>query len=150
MESKYHILLKYYLKISVFILLFSGIVKIFFTFQEDRILTVIHPLFSFTTFRQVFGLTAILEIIIALTVLLTKDELIKIFSIMWIATIFAIYRGVMRYIGYRGPCGCFGNIKQLINVADYIGIIFIIIMLFGGFIMLFLALNKKEQCNIAK
>jgi len=150
MESKYHILLKYYLKISVFILLFSGIVKILFTFQEDRILTVIHPLFSFTTFRQVFGLTAILEIIIALTVLLTKDELIKIFSIMWIATIFAIYRSVISYIGYRGPCGCFGNIKQLINVADYIGIIFIIIMLFGGFIMLFLALNKKEQCNIAK
>ncbi|MCX8009304.1 MAG: hypothetical protein N3A54_06460 [Patescibacteria group bacterium] len=135
--------INYYCKISVYILIFSGIAKLLFSMQEDKFLTNIHPLFHIFTNRQVFGLVGFLELILATLISIESSELLKTSIIFWLSAMFVSYRTILRFIGYKGPCNCLGNIKELINLSDYLSLAFLIFMFVGGCISLYWILKSK-------
>jgi len=129
----------------MYILILSGVAKLLFSMQEDKFLTAVHPLFAPLTNRQIFGFVGFLELFLAFVIYFETRRLLKILVILWISTVFVCYRGVMHFIGYKGPCGCLGNLKELINISDYIAIILLAFMLIGGFISLYYTLKNNYE-----
>ena len=92
---------------GVIIILFS-IAKILTAFQELKILYSPSPVYPLT-FRQFYGLSGFIELIIGVFLLYKNYKPLKIVILTWITSVFSVYRLWLYIIGYKGPCGCLGN-----------------------------------------
>ncbi len=97
-----------FLKFAGLILISSATVKIITSLQETRVLSVPSPIFPLT-FRQLYGLSSFIELIIGVFLLYKNYRPFKIVILTWIAGVFSVYRLWLYIIGYKGPCGCLGN-----------------------------------------
>ncbi|MGC8744837.1 MAG: MauE/DoxX family redox-associated membrane protein [Verrucomicrobiia bacterium] len=139
-------LIKYY-KLSLLIFVITGISKLILSMQEDRFLSVAHPLFSPLTNRQVFSIVGFIELIIAALIAVESKYILKSLFILWISSVFIIYRLTMHYIGFKGPCGCLGNLKDILNVSDYISLALLIYLFAGSSISLYI-IKKSSDRNV--
>jgi hypothetical protein len=106
---------------AVVILAATALVKGVGASGDARILSHADPLLGLLTNRQTKLLAVVLELGIIGLVLRERATVRKAAFIAWISTVFLTYRVGLWSIGYKGSCGCLGNVTDTLGVAPATG-----------------------------
>ena len=131
-----------FLRLSCAILYMTGSFKLISSFWNARILDVYDPLVWMPN-RWVYALVGCLELGIACVLVRPFAPVRKLLCILWLSTLFVIYRLLRIAAGVQEPCSCLGNVADWIpSVKPFIGpaLTGVLAFLFGGSV-LFLALH---------
>jgi len=113
-----------------------------------RILQIFDPILSIT-FRDVFVIISLIEIVVAFICLFGKQVRWQISLLVWLVTNFVIYRIGLFLIGYHKPCPCLGNFTDALYIsqqtADTAMKIILAYLLIGSYTSLFWLWRQKRQ-----
>jgi len=70
-------------------------------------------------FRHLLLAVGLLELFIAFFCLFTDKRQFSLLAVVWLATNFVIYRVGLWWIGWHRPCGCLGNLTDLLGIAPH-------------------------------
>jgi hypothetical protein len=110
-------LIKSYVAGSLLILAVTAVAKGIGASGDARILSHAEPLLGLFTNRQAMLLAVVFEVLIIGLVVRERELIPKAAFIAWIGTIFLTYRVGLWSIGYKGSCGCLGNVTDTLGVA---------------------------------
>jgi hypothetical protein len=117
-----------------------AVAKLFGATGPARALNVQDPLLGLP-FRQVMVLVGLVELLVAFFCLFTPKRYFSLNAIAWLATNFTVYRFGLWFIGWHRPCGCMGNLTDLLHLspqaADNIMKVILAYLLVGSYILLF-------------
>ena len=111
--------------ISVFIcsagvlLLATAIAKLVSAGGSARILQYPDPILEIS-FRNVFWIVGITELIIAFVCFLGKRLGLQSVLVAWLATSFLAYRLGLWWSGWQRPCSCLGNLVDAIHISPQV------------------------------
>ncbi|MDW8382249.1 MAG: hypothetical protein RMN51_09110 [Verrucomicrobiota bacterium] len=119
-----------------FTLLITGLAKAWSAIGPARALDVADPIFG-VPFRQLMLGVGLLELFVAFFCLFTDERQFSLLAVTWLATNFVVYRLGLLWIGWRRPCGCLGNLTDILHispgVADLIMKVVLVYLLLGGY-----------------
>ena len=98
-----------YVTVAGVLLLATGIVKLISQSVDKPFLAQRDPLLTMLTNRQVLMLAGVLECVVALVLLQSRERLNRLWIILWIGSLFSLYRLGLWLIRYTGPCPCLGR-----------------------------------------
>lgn len=98
---------------SAAILGITSFAKLWSAFGEARILSRHDPLLLVTN-RELLIITGVIEILTVGALLFAKRERIKLMSLAWLASYFALYRLAVWYLRLPDPCPCLGRITEML------------------------------------
>jgi hypothetical protein len=140
----------FFLKSVGLLLAFSAIAKLVSATGSAPILEENDPIFM-VSFRILFWLIGLLELIIALICFFCKRYEVSILLTAWIAGSFAFYRFGLWWISWRRPCICLGNLTEAIHVsprtAGWIMDIIFAYVVIGSYATLFWLCRKKWKSS---
>jgi hypothetical protein len=96
----------------------TGLAKIFSAFGRAEVLNVIDPIFGIS-FRHLMLLVGIIELIVAGICLSIPRQNISLGLMVWLATMFLLYRAGLWRLGWNRPCSCLGNITEAIHISPH-------------------------------
>jgi hypothetical protein len=110
---------KWYLWISAAILMLAGVSKIIGLQRPAAFLSNPNSVFSFISNQVMMLGVSFVEISVA-TLLLSSifDLLSRLKILVWIASLFAIYRAILLISKEPEPCRCFGQIFDWFHLED--------------------------------
>jgi hypothetical protein len=117
MPSTVGVVVKWFFLSAVLILATTAVFKGIGASGDARILSHADPLLGLLTNRQTMLLAVVLELAIIGLVLRERAIVRKAAFIAWISTSFLAYRVGLWSIGYKGSCGCLGNVTDTLGVA---------------------------------
>ena len=94
----------------------TGLSKAFSAIGAARALDVADPLIGIP-FRQLLLLVGLAELLIAFFCLFTDKRRLSLLAVAWISTNFLVYRLGLWFIGWHRPCGCMGNLTDLLHLT---------------------------------
>jgi hypothetical protein len=133
------------------ILVVTALAKLYSATGSARLLDRADPLLMMTH-RQVFILVGLGELAVAAYLLLGRDRILKLLSVVWLASMFAVYRAGMWWIGAPKACGCLGSLGDLLPVSEAVvthGMLAILVYLWVGSVGLLL-LSGWEKRELAR
>jgi len=71
------------------------------------------------TFRRLPMGVGLLELFIAFFCLFTDKRQFSLVAVAWLATNFVVYRLGLWWIGWHRPCGCLGNLTDLLRISPH-------------------------------
>jgi hypothetical protein len=98
------------------VLAITGLAKEFSAIGPARALDVADPLIGLP-FRQLLLLVALAELLIAFFCLFTDRRRFSLLAVAWISTNFLVYRLGLWLIGWHRPCGCMGNLTDMLHIT---------------------------------
>lgn len=101
------------------ILLVTGIAKLL-TLTGDTTLLQVQDPFLGVEFRILIFLVGMAELVISALCLLTEKQRLNILLIAWIASGFLAYRIGIMASDWQRPCGCLGNLTDVLNISPKI------------------------------
>jgi hypothetical protein len=123
------------------VLVTVGAAKAFSAIGPARALDVADPLIGIP-FRQLLLLVGLAELLVAFFCLLTDKRRFSLLGVGWISTNFLVYRLGLWFIGWHRPCGCLGNLTDMLHIsphaADNIMKGVLAYLLIGSYLLLFL------------
>jgi hypothetical protein len=129
-----------------FILLLTGLAKIFSAFGNQEILNMIDPVFGFS-FRKLVLFAALLELATSVSCFLSSNKSLCIGLIAWLGTALLLYRVGLLASGWQRPCPCVGNITDAIHLsasrADLLSKAFLIYFLIGSYSFLLIKISTR-------
>jgi hypothetical protein len=129
-------------------LLAAAVAKLVSTSGNARILETLDPVLGIT-FRHVFWIVGTLEIVVAIVSFFGEYIGIKAGLVAWLATIFAVYRFGLWWVGYHKPCSCLGNLTDALHIqpqtADTAMKIILAYLLIGSYATLFWLWRQKRK-----
>jgi len=94
----------------------TGLAKAIIAVGPARALDGPDPLFGIP-FRQLLLLLGLLELFIAFICVFTQRRRLNLLAVGWISTNFLVYRLGLWFIGWHRPCGCMGNLTDLLHIS---------------------------------
>jgi len=129
-----------FFRIAVALLVATAAAKVAMAAGEARMLAQPDPLLGPLTMRQSMLLTAALEIVVVVFVWRASNVLRKAGLLLWIASVFLVYRIGLWWVGFEGSCRCLGNIGDVLGIsgetADWIAKGIILYLLVGSGVIL--------------
>ncbi|MGO8930782.1 MAG: MauE/DoxX family redox-associated membrane protein [Limisphaerales bacterium] len=98
------------------ILAIIGVSKAFSATGPARSLDTADPLIRLT-FRQLLLVIGLVELLIAFFCLFTDRRRFSLLAVAWLSTNFLVYRLGLWFIGWHRPCGCMGNLTDLLHIS---------------------------------
>ena len=108
--------MKHFLRVAGSALLLTGLAKALSAIGPARALDVADPLIGLP-FRQLLLLVGLGELFIAFFCLFTERRRFSVLAVGWISTNFLVYRLGLWFIGWHRPCGCLGNLTDLLHIS---------------------------------
>ena len=131
---------RWFLLTSGFALGLTGLAKAFSAIGPARALDVADPLFGIP-FRHLMLLVGLGELLIAFFCLFTDKTQFSLLAVAWLSTNFVVYRLGLWFIGWHKPCGCLGNLTDMLHIspgtADNIMKALLAYLLVGSYATLF-------------
>ena len=94
----------------------SGCTKAFSAIGSARALDSADPLIGIP-FRQLLLLVGLAEFLIAFFCLFTDKRRLSLLAVAWLSSNFLVYRLGLWFIGWHRPCGCMGNLTDLLHIS---------------------------------
>ncbi len=98
------------------ILAITGLAKAFSAIGPARALDVADPIFGIP-FRHLMLLVGLAELSIALLAFMTNKSQFSLLAIAWLSTSFLLYRIGLWWMGWHRPCGCLGNLVDILHIS---------------------------------
>jgi hypothetical protein len=141
---------------SAGLLLFvTAVAKLTSSAGAAKILAESDPIFSIS-FRHVFWVVGMIELIIALVCLLGRRLQLQVRLLAWLATSFLFYRLALIWIDYHRPCSCLGNLTDALHVSPKTADVamkfmlgYLLIGSYTGLIWCWWQKRKAETLNVA-
>lgn len=108
---------RWFIYSAVLILILTAGGKLTSLTSSARILTLPDPLFSFVTNQHLLLLAAGLEIATVIGVFCLREERYRLALILWLSSLFVMYRLGLWWIGYKGYCGCLGHTAETLGIT---------------------------------
>lgn len=105
----------------------SACLKVAAGWGDSRIWNIPDPLFPVLTTRQMTLLACAVEIVVLTWMFLAKTAIGRLWPIMWVVAVFAIYRLGLVLVGYHGPCSCLGDLPASLAWAEWLAPGFLIV-----------------------
>jgi hypothetical protein len=96
----------------------TALAKAFSAIGSARALDVADPLIGIP-FRQLMLVVALVELLIAFFCFFTDRRRLSILGVAWISTNFLVYRLGLWFIGWHRPCGCMGNLTDILHLSPH-------------------------------
>jgi hypothetical protein len=96
----------------------TGLAKAFSAIGPARALDAFDPLIGIP-FRQILLLVGLAELFIAFFCVFTDKRRLSLLAVAWISTNFLVYRLGLWFIGWHRPCGCMGNLTDLLHISPH-------------------------------
>ena len=121
---------------SVAILLaFTAMAKLWSATGSAKMLLMTDPLLGLH-FNVLLIATALVELAIAAVCVFSRSHLIALLSVVWLGSMFLLYRMGLHLTDWRQPCPCLGNLPDALRVspaiADAVMKIIMLYFLVGG------------------
>ena len=130
----------WFLKSAALGLVVTGLAKALSAIGPARALDVPDPLFAIP-FRHLMLLVGLSELLIAFFCLFTDKRRFSLMAVAWLSTNFLVYRLGLWFIGWHKPCGCLGNLTDMLHIspatADNIMKALLAYLLVGSYATLF-------------
>jgi hypothetical protein len=110
--------MRVFLSLAGSVLAVTGLAKSFSAVGPARALDASDPLFS-VPFRELLLMVGLIEVFIAFFCLFTDKRRQSVLAIAWISTCFLTYRFGLWFIGWHRPCGCMGNLTDLLHLSPH-------------------------------
>lgn len=94
----------------------TALAKGFSAMGPARALDVVDPLFGIP-FRYLLLLVGLAELFIAFFCLFTDKAQFSLLAVAWLSTNFLVYRLGLWFIGWHKPCGCLGNLTDVLHIS---------------------------------
>lgn len=98
------------------VLVVTGGAKVFSAIGPARALDVADPIFG-VPFRHLMLFVGLVELFIAFLCLFTDRRQLSLLAIAWLSTSFVVYRVGLWWVGWHRPCGCLGNLTDLVHIS---------------------------------
>jgi hypothetical protein len=98
------------------ILLITGLAKVVGALGKAQFLDVPDPIFGIP-FRHLMLLVGVLELIIAEVCLLTNKPKVSTEMVLWISSLFLVYRIGLWAVGWHRPCRCLGSLTDALHIS---------------------------------
>jgi hypothetical protein len=95
-----------------------GLAKAFSAIGAARALDIPDPLIGIP-FRQLLLLVGLAEVLISFFCLFTDKRRLSLLAVAWISTNFLVYRLGLWCIGWHRPCGCMGNLTDILHLSPH-------------------------------
>jgi hypothetical protein len=129
------------------LLMVTGLAKFISAFGSAHVLVYPEPI-SGIKFRTVFFTAGLLELAVAFYCFFCKRVDIQISVLVWLSTIFVLYRFCLFWLGQK-PCRCLGNLTEALHIpshtADIVMKIILAYLLLGSYAVLFGLWRKREK-----
>jgi hypothetical protein len=123
------------------ILAITGVGKLLTVTGDANILRVPDPFFGIP-FQQLMLLVGLAELLVAGICFLDRWPGLSTLLVAWLASGFLVYRTGIWMIGWKKPCGCLGNLTDVLGItpktADWIALVLLGYLLAGSYAFLFL------------
>jgi len=94
----------------------TGLAKVISAIGHARVLDAPDPLFGIPL-RLVLLLVGQAELFIAFFCLFTKLRNFSLLAVAWVSSNFLVYRLGLWFIDWHQPCGCLGNLTDLLHIS---------------------------------
>ncbi len=108
--------LAFYLAGVVLILLATAAHKLYVLYDITALRLAPDPLFFFLSNQVLWSVAASLELMVCVTIMVTKATKLKLILVLWLASAFLLYRLGLVATGYEGGCLCLGKPESWITV----------------------------------
>ena len=98
------------------LLFLTGLGKAFAAIGPARALDTPDPLIGIP-FRQLLLVVGLGELFIAFFCLFTERRRFSVLAVAWLSTNFLAYRLGLWFIGWHRPCGCMGNLTDILHIS---------------------------------
>ena len=98
------------------ILALTGTAKVFGAVGGARALDVQDPILGMP-FRYLMAGVGLTELLVAFFCLFTHKRNFSLVAVAWLATNFLFYRLGLWWIGWHRPCGCMGNLTDVLHIS---------------------------------
>lgn len=126
----------WFLRSAGLLLYALGIAKIWTGLGDTRVMAVIDPIVGIQ-FGHLLLAVGVAELIIAAFCLLTRRWLLATALIAWLSTNFLVYRLGLWWMDWKSPCGCLGNLTDVLHIspqtADNISKVLLVYLLIGSY-----------------
>jgi hypothetical protein len=121
------------------ILAVTGLAKLFTVTGDTTLLRVADPIFG-VEFRYLMLAVGLAELGVAGFCFFSKWEALSTLMVAWIATGFLAYRIGIRSVDWQRPCGCLGNLTDVLRIspqmAEWTSMAGLIFLLIGSYLSL--------------
>jgi hypothetical protein len=130
----------------------TGLAKALSAVGSARALDAADPLIGMP-FRQLLLLVGLAELLIAFFCLFTERRRLSVLAVAWMCTNFLMYRLGLWFIGWHRPCGCMGNLTDILHIspraADNIMKVLLAYLLFGSCAILLWQWRRERASLVA-
>jgi hypothetical protein len=130
------------------LLTITGTAKLISAGGNAQLLQSPDPVLSIS-FRQVFRVVGVLELILAAVCFFGKRVWLQAGFVAWLATCFVTYHVGLLWVGYHKPCSCLGNLTDALHIppqaADTAMKIILGYLLIGSYATLFWLWKEKKK-----
>jgi uncharacterized membrane protein len=141
---------KWFVFSAGFVLLLTGVAKVWSAFGSARILQNSDPILGLQ-FNHLMFVTGALEMVAAYLCLFSKFCHLALILVAWLATNFVFYRLGLLWVGYHKPCPCLGNFTDALHIspqtADTAMKIILAYLLIGSYSALFWLWRQKRWAS---
>jgi undecaprenyl pyrophosphate phosphatase UppP len=130
---------------GVFVALFaSASLKLTAVIQRDKMFDGKDPVFSMIDRRYTMAVASLAEITVCYVICYVRSRLHKLYVVLWLGTVFAIYRVGMHLqpgsLRSHSTCACMGNVRIMFGLSDEaanrISFYVLLYILFGAVVLL--------------
>ncbi len=140
----------YYVTLASLILIITGGLKVWGAFGDSEMLKLADPIFGLP-FRHLMWFVGILEIVVAVFCLCRRQSYLSIYALVWLTSSFVIYRIALKWVGWKKPCSCLGNLTDALYIspqtADNIMKVVLTYLLIGSYFLLIRQWRRDRPAN---
>lgn len=130
------------------LLVTTGLAKAWSAIGPARALDVADPIIGIP-FRHLLLAVGLLELFIAFFCLFTDKRQLSLLAVAWLSTNFVVYRLGLWWMGWHRPCGCMGNLTDLLHIspraADNMMKVVLAYLLIGSYGLLLWQWRQRRQ-----
>lgn len=102
-----------------FILVTTGIAKVWSGLGNSKFLAVVDPIIGIK-FGHLVLVVGLAEIVIALVCFFSKRQMLALVFVAWMSTNFVLYRLGLWWMDWRRPCSCLGNLTDALHISPQV------------------------------
>ncbi len=109
-------LIRLFAIVAAFVFIVTGTAKIWSALGDAKVLSINDPILNIKFGRLLLAVGA-LEIAIAAFCLISDKRVLQLSLLAWLASLFAVYRVGLSWMGWRGVCPCLGNLTDALHIS---------------------------------
>jgi hypothetical protein len=135
------------------VLVATGIAKLISSGATTRILEMPDPILGIS-YKHVFLIVGSIELWIAAVCFFSNKIELQARLVVWLGTIFTLYRYGIFWVGYHRPCSCLGTLTDSLGIppdkADLALKCVLAYLLVGGLVVLFVIRTRSKRSQLPR